>query len=225
MNKIFKFFLNYSLLGLILLLLPFLPQAQDSTINISGTWWRSGLGPPGSNLVEIEPKVLTKFGSELMDKFDPIDDPAVRCDHPGAARVILSPYPIKIEQNASNIIIQYEEWATTRTIPLDENQVTKNSQKIVMGNSLAHYQDNILIISTNQLSKGLARVKGEFLWLSDQAVILEEYSTNQDQRLVLKMTINDPIMLKKPYVIQKQWGSYEGDLLGFECIDRERPQV
>ena len=36
---------------------------------------------------------------------------------------------------------------------------------------------------------------------------------------------DDPIMLEKPYVIQKQWGGYEGDLLGFECIDRERPQV
>ena len=85
--------------------------------------------------------------------------------------------------------------------------------------------DSIWEIFRWEISKGLARVKGEFLWLSDQAVILEEYSTNQDQRLVLKMTINDPIMLEKPYVIQKQWGSYEGDLLGFECIDRERPQI
>jgi hypothetical protein len=225
MNNIIKFYLNYSLLGLILLLVPFTPQAQDSATNISGTWWRSGMGSPGANLVEIEAKVLTKLGAELMDKFDPVDDPAVSCDHPGAARVILSPYPIKIEQNTSNVIIQYEEWATTRNIPLDATQASQDSHKKAMGNSLAHYQDNILIIETSQLSKGLARVRGQFLWLSDQAVIFEEYSTNQDQRLVLKMTINDPIMLEKPYVIQKQWGSYEGDLLGFECIDRERPQA
>ncbi len=229
-NILFKFFNKYSFLALILLLVPFILYSQDSATNISGVWWRTGItGPPGSNISVIEPRVLSDFGTELMNQFDPIDDPAVRCEHPGAVRVILSPYPIKIEKNISNIIIQYEEWATTRNIPFNNNYLGfaqgEENNKSVMGKSVAFIQDGKLIIKTNHLSNGLGRIKGQFLWLSDKAEIVEEYSTNQDQMLVLRITINDPVMLEKPFIIQKHWGSYEGELLSFDCIDRERPQT
>ena len=41
--------------------------------------------------------------------------------------------------------------------------------------------------------------------------------------MTLRLTFTDPVMLAEPWVIEKRWVRYEGDLLDFECIDRERP--
>ena len=30
-------------------------------------------------------------------------------------------------------------------------------------------------------------------------------------------------MLAEPWVVEKQWDRYDGELLDFDCIDRERP--
>ncbi len=199
--------------------------AQDAVPDLSGNWWRTQdrSGNTGRVLQE-SPRVLSEHGEALMAVFDPADDPAARCEHPGAVRVILSPYPINFELHGDFVAISYEEWATTRIVQLTEQDADPDVPHTLMGRSVGRYEDGSLIIETSDLATGLNMSTG-FFWTSEEANVLEEYFLVEDNTyLTLRMTLTDPVMLTEPWVIEKRWVRYDGELLDFECIDRERPE-
>ena len=199
-------------------------MAQDGTPDLSGNWWRTQdrSGNTG-RVIQDAPRLLSEHGEALMAVFDPADDPAVRCEHPGGLRVILSPYPINFELHDDHVNISYEEWTTTRTVHLTEQEIDPDAPHSKMGHSAGRYDDGKLIIETDSLATGLNMSTG-FFWTSEEASITEEYYVVEDNTyLTLRLTFTDPVMLAEPWVIEKRWVRYEGDLLDFECIDRERP--
>ncbi len=198
--------------------------AQDAIPDLSGNWWRTEdrSGNTG-RVIQQMPRLLSEHGEALMTGFDPADDPAVRCEHPGAVRVILSPYPINFLLHENHVTITYEEWATTRTVLLTAQETDPDAPHAEMGRSVGRYEDGKLIIETDQLATGLARA-GEFFWTSEEATLVEEYFVVEDNTyLTLRMSLTDPVMLAQPWVIEKRWVRYGGDLLDFDCILRERP--
>ena len=213
---------------LLLMLVPFcggsLALGQDAVPDLSGNWWRTQdrSGNTG-RVTEQAPRQLSAHGDALMAIFDPADDPAVRCEHPGAVRVILSPYPINFELHDDHVSIAYEEWATTRTVHLTAQDLDPDATNTPMGHSVGRYEGGKLIIETNNLASGLNMSTG-FFWTSEEAHIVEEYYVVEDNTyLTLRMSVTDSVMLAEPWVIEKRWVRYDGDLLDFECIDRERP--
>jgi len=198
--------------------------AQDAIPDLSGNWWRTQDRSGGTGRVVAQtPRALSEHGEALMAGFDPVDDPAVRCEHPGAVRVILSPYPISFSAHDDYVTITYEEWTTTRTVPLTEQDTDPDAPHAAMGRSVGRYEDGKLIIETDQMSTGLARDAG-FFWTSEEATLVEEYAVVDDNAyLTLRMSLTDPVMLAEPWVIEKRWVRYDGELLDFDCILRERP--
>ena len=137
--------------------------------------------------------------------------------------MILSPYPISFEQHEDRVNITYEEWTTTRTVYLTEQAIDPDAAHTNMGRSIGRYEDGKLIIETDSLATGLNMSTG-FFWTSEEASILEEYSRGEDDNIVtMRLSFTDPVMLVEPWEIEKHWISYDGELLDFECIDRERP--
>ncbi len=198
--------------------------AQDAIPDLSGNWWRTQDRSGGTGRVVAQtPRALSEHGEALMAGFDPVDDPAVRCEHPGAVRVILSPYPISFSAHDDYVTITYEEWTTTRTVPLTEQDTDPDAPHAAMGRSVGRYENGKLIIETEQMSTGLARDAG-FFWTSEEATLVEEYAVVDDNTyLTLRMSLTDPVMLAEPWVIEKRWVRYDGELLDFDCILRERP--
>lgn len=198
--------------------------AQDAIPDLSGNWWRAQDRSGGTGRVVAQaPRALSEHGEALMAGFDPVDDPAVRCEHPGAVRVILSPYPISFSAHDDYVTITYEEWTTTRTVPLTEQDTDPDAPHAAMGRSVGRYEDGKLIIETDQMSTGLARDAG-FFWTSEEATLVEEYAVVDDNAyLTLRMSLTDPVMLAEPWVIEKRWVRYDGELLDFDCILRDRP--
>ena len=198
--------------------------AQDAVPDLSGNWWRTQdrSGNTG-RVVQQAPRQLSEHGDALMAIFDPADDPAVRCEHPGAVRVILSPYPINFELHEDYVAITYEEWATTRIVYLSAQDVELALVPTSMGYSVGRYEDGKLIVETSYLASGLNMSTG-FFWTSEETTLVEEYYVVEDNTyLTLRMSVTDPVMLAEPWVIEKRWVRYDGELLDFECIDRERP--
>jgi hypothetical protein len=198
--------------------------AQDAIPDLSGNWWRTQdrSGNTG-RVIQQAPRMLSEHGEALMASFDPADDPAVRCEHPGAVRVILSPYPINFLLHEDYVTITYEEWATTRTVYLTEQQTDPDAPHVAMGRSVGRYEDGKLIIESDELASGLARA-GEFFWTSEEATVVEEYFVVEDNTyLTLRLSLTDPVMLAEPWVIEKRWARYDGELLDFDCILRDRP--
>lgn len=198
--------------------------AQDAIPDLSGNWWRTQDRSAGTGrVVARAPRVLSEHGEALMTGFDPVDDPAVRCEHPGAVRVILSPYPISFSAHDDYVTISYEEWTTTRTVSLTAQETDPDAPHVAMGRSVGRYEDGKLIIETDQISTGLARDAG-FFWTSEEATLVEEYAVVEDNTiLTLHMSLTDPVMLAEPWVIDKRWVRYGEDLLDFDCILRDRP--
>ncbi len=198
--------------------------SQDAIPDLSGNWWRSQDRSGDTGRVIAEPRILSEHGEALMAVFDPADDPAARCRHPGAVRVILSPYPINFEVHDDYLAIAYEEWATTRIVHLTEQETDPDAPHTLMGRSLGRYEDGKLIIETTGLATGLARATG-FFWTSEETTVVEEYYVVEDNTyLTLGMTVTDPVMLAEPWVMTKRWVRYDGELLDFDCIDRDRPE-
>ena len=172
--------------------------------------------------ISAGPILLTNFGQERMANFDPVDDPAVRCEQPGLVRQILSPYPIRIEQDKEQVVIVYEEWAITRRFSLSDEGVSAATSLAPMGYPLAYTEDSKLVVETTHLSEGLNMFR-QFFWTSESASAIEYYYLNARGQLVMDLAVTDPVMLSEPWAIQKIWNPYDGQLLDFECILRERP--
>ena len=154
--------------------------AQEDVPDLSGNWWRSEDRSDNTGRVtQMVPRGLSEHGEALMAVFDPADDPAVRCEHPGAIRVILSPYPINFEQFDDHVNITYEEWTTTRIAHLTAQETDPDAPHTKMGHSVGRYEDSRLIIETDSLATGLNMSTG-FFWTSEEASIVEEYSVGED---------------------------------------------
>jgi hypothetical protein len=93
--------------------------AQNPIPELDGNWWATPAWEKNvTGVVQLAPRVLSEHGEALMAVFDPVDDPSVRCGHPGAMRVLLSPYPMSFKVNEDHVSIGYELWDETRTIQL-----------------------------------------------------------------------------------------------------------
>ena len=211
-------------------------HAQDQGIpDIAGTWYQGApipllpgeTAPPAMGMgmgmgmgVSASALQLTDEAQQRMASFDPADDPAVRCEHPGLVRVLLSPYPMQIEQYPDQVILRYEEWAQERTIPIGTEQ-SPMAEPSPMGNSIAGYEDGRLVIQTDRLSGGLAMIP-EFFWMSDRLTTTEQIYLNARGQLVTDLVVTDPANLTVPWEVRSTRNPYDGELLDFECLLRER---
>ena len=213
-------------------------RAQNEVANLTGIWWAGAPipvlpgDPPkkdkpivvgGGIGVTTFPMVLTAHGEQTMAAFDPLDDPAVRCENPGLVRAILNPYPMKIEHVDGNLSISYEEWATQRLVHMD-SEFPGNLASNNVGYSVGHYDNGTLVIRSMGMTRGLNMTR-QFLWVSEQASTIEEYSLNERGQLIFKFTLTDPVMLQEPWRVEKILNPYDQELMSFECEIWERPNA
>ncbi len=211
--------------------------AQEAPVDLSGIWWANapvpllpgespamgmGMGMGGGGMGANSRSVpLNDYGRASMIGFDPADDPAVSCVQAGLVRQITSPYPMKVEQHADTVTLQYEEWEIERTVHLNTG-MPEDFESSPMGYSVGHYEGDVLVVATTGATRGLAR-SGEFFWTSEEASTVERYSLTERGQLSLVLVLTDPVMLSEPWRFQKTWNAYDQDLLDFDCILRERP--
>jgi hypothetical protein len=198
--------------------------AQNPIPELDGNWWATPAWETNvTGVVQLAPRVLSEHGEALMAVFDPVDDPSVRCGHPGAMRVLLSPYPMSFKVYVDHVSIGYELWDETRTIHLSVQETDPDAPHKFMGVSEGRFEDDKLIIETHSLTTGLNMTNG-FLWTSEEATIHEEYFFDEESSyLTVRLSLTDSVMLAEPWVVEKQWARYDGELLDYDCVDRERP--
>jgi hypothetical protein len=217
--------------GLIVIVIAASPvsHSQEIGTDLSGTWWNEAPlpgAPPGTppdprtGVEVIAPLNLTDEGSAMMASFDPLNDPAVECEFPGLLRLILNPYPLAIELRRDAVLIHYEEWTTQRTIYLN-SEMPVISEPDPLGHSVGDLEGATLTVTTKGLSRGLGRIPA-FIWTSEQATIVEQYYLTERGQLVGEVEIEDPVMLRSPLRVRKTWNPYDGELLDFDCVLRDR---
>ncbi|HEU4617553.1 MAG TPA: hypothetical protein VFV10_05900 [Gammaproteobacteria bacterium] len=149
--------------------------------------------------------ILTPLGKRIQDANNSLNDPKLHCEPYGFVREATSPLPMRIERDGENLLIQYEEWSLTRTIYMDGRPHPDYQTPTLLGHSVGKIEDGALVVRT-------ARVNPN--WISDathaghsgELEAVERYTIRDNpRRLELELTIEDPVVLEKPYVIAKTW--------------------
>jgi len=197
-------------------------QLANGWPNMTGAWTGEATGRVGRPIDNVPPFAYNAAGAAIQAKFDPANDPQVWCEPPGLVRQAgFTPHPVRIQQFSDRILISYEEYGGVREIYLDDRDYNNGSdEKTHLGQSMARYEGQKLIIESKNLLPNLSATNGNLL--SDQTTTVETYYREDaaDGRAVLKMDLvaTDPVYLTEPW--RFSWGKYaekDYEFIEVEC--------
>ena len=172
-------------------------QNQINPIDISGTWIvdTGGIRRWSAN--------LTEFAQNWKNDFDvTMDLPAQRCQPSG---LFLSwgfrgnePEIFQNDEKITMII-----GSTVRRIYLNGIKPPEYTEWFPMGFSSGHWESNKLIIKTSHLKPTVREWMGDPI--SENAEAIEEYSIDDEGRLVGILTLHDPTNYKEPMIKRARW--------------------
>ncbi len=199
--------------------------------NFSGTTMQEGKLVPGDGGGPDRndpPMPYNEAGEAALAASDIANDPQVFCDPPGVVRQAgYTPYGFKLQQYPDHITIEYEEYGSRRAIFFDD-KLPKPGARSHLGDSVARYEGDTLVIETVNLLANLSGHRGKPI--SEDARVTEVYSRIDNPELgsavMTETTVTDPKFLTEPWTIKryKLYGSnYE--FIENECAPplRERP--
>ena len=122
--------------------------------------------------------------------------------------------------NSGNRIVQGPGWLAfsnemiheTRVIPTDGRKNVGSGNKSWMGNSVGHWEGDVLVVETRNL-KPESMVQNAVL--SDEGVIIERFTLSDPHTLDYRMTVNDPKNWVAPWTMrmpiprEDDYGFYE----------------
>jgi hypothetical protein len=188
--------------------------------NLSGAWTGEATGRVGRPILHVPPLPFNETGAALQEKFDPANDPQVHCEPPGLVRQAgFTPHPVRIEQYDDHLVISYEEYAGRRTIYFDDRDLG-GTEKTHLGQSIARYEGQKLIIESTNLLPNLVATNGNLL--TDQTTTVETYyrKDKPDGRaiLALDMVATDPGHLTAPWTISwEKFAERDYEFIEVEC--------
>lgn len=149
---------------------------------------------------------LTPEGQALQNRNTPANDPTILCAPYGLVREAMNALPIRIHEEGENIVIDYEEWNEMRTIYMDGRGHPADLEPTPLGHSIGRYEGDALVVETVAISPDIYYSFQSGGGYSDQTSVVERYTIASDpKRLLLEMTVTDPVMLREPQRFIKTW--------------------
>lgn len=182
----------------------------DGKPNLTGAWTNHGMSDGRPRRPQLS---FSEAGAALQAQFDLANDPQVFCDPPGLVRqVATTPHPIRITQFDDRIEFEYEEYGGARTVYFDDR--AHLGVRTHLGDSIARYEGDTLVIKTTNLLANQASPEGDVL--SDQTTTREIYTRADDEAhgsiVNLDMYMTDPVNLSEVLVMSRRKmsaGDYE----------------
>ncbi len=133
------------------------PAQKDGSETIFDTWFRKSF--PGAGTDPDPAEFFTITGAAADAANDPlISNPAYRCSAISPIRAWSHPgLPTQILDEGDRIIIRHEFMDAERVIYLDIDEHPTDVARTEMGNSIGHYEDDVLVIHTSMFSEGMVR--------------------------------------------------------------------
>lgn len=196
--------------------------------NFTGAWVENratSARPPWANDPQLP---FNQLGAAVQASWDVTNDPQIFCEPAGLVRKSsFTPHPLAIQQFPDRIVFTYEEYSDERTVFLDrENE--PSGQASAMGNSVARYEDDKLIIETTNLSASSTSLLGNYY--SDQARVTETYYRDDNpqygSQITTVTTVEDGKYLTEPWTISRtKLYSEDYQLTETECHRPLRTQM
>lgn len=166
-------------------------------------------------------------GQTALAAWDLTQDPQVFCEPPGLVRQGgYTTYGQIVRQFDDRIEIEYEEYGGKRTVYFD-NQLPSTGELSHLGDSVARYEGDALIIETINLLANASGHRGKPL--SDEIRVTEVFTRADDplygSQLKVEMTVYDPKFLTESWTISRIKTFKEGyDFIENECVPPIRSQ-
>jgi len=217
------------------------PRAADGKPDLTGVWqggsdrrgsWdeaNTGLGLGGTGLDPSAPVVLSSndrpadregapyqpwAAQKVLEAYKRrgIDDPTAQCLPSGIPRIVmLGLFPQQIIQTPKQIVMLYEYMNVFRVIPLN----AKHPDDLIpayMGNSAGHWEGDTLVVDVTGFNDK-TWLSGTGTFHSDQLHITERFTRVNKDRINYDVTMEDPKVLTKPWVLHSSLMLREGTRL------------
>jgi hypothetical protein len=179
----------------------------------------SGVSPPGG------PAPYQDWAAALVKQRmadNSKDNPDAHCLPMGIMQLTAHPYPKKIIQTPSEVVMIYEGSGTTvREIFLDR-QLPKpeDVEPWWDGYSVGHWDGDTLVVETTGFIDGWLDVRGSPI--TNAGKVIERYRRPSFGRLEIGITIDDPKAYTKPFdATVNNHLSADTQLIEFVCLDKD----
>jgi len=182
------------------------PQAPDGHPDLSGIWqttsgkWLVNIAADGV-VVPFRPQAKALF-DERQANFGK-DRPSGRCVSHGVTDFDALATPTKFIQTPTVTVILFESYNHYRQIMTDGRPLPKDPEPAWLGYSIGRWEGNTFVVETNGLS--------EKTWLddgghphSDGLRVTEKFTRPDFGRMDIEITIDDPAMYTKPWIVKMQ---------------------
>jgi hypothetical protein len=182
----------------------------DHPFDISGPWHNGYKFRLTVDDLEPKPTPFSDAGRRVFDATESWHDDVLRCMPLGLPRTFGSPYAMEIVDAGTHYLIVFEQNHTPRWIWMNGRTLPQDLPPNSMGFSVGHWEDDVLVIETTNLTAGT--LDGSLLPMSGEDTRIVEHWAFSKDRLTMDRTmrIYDPYYTK-PLVRQR--GSARRDSL------------
>jgi hypothetical protein len=194
------------------------PRMPDGHPDLSGVWF-SGVVPdvghihyyaPASRtfdqkLTPQEKPAFRRWVAEKVKRMGPSLvplTPDLSCLPRGALSYTLQEeeYPMQLVQNPQALVELTESDTTYRFMPTDGRMHDEDAGPEFNGDSIGHWEGDTLVVDVTSIDPRVWLAGAPAWFPSDEAHYVERYSRPDLNTLIYQVTIDDPKVLKKPWV-------------------------
>jgi hypothetical protein len=189
----------------------------------AGGGGRASMGNIGGGLPEGAP--YQPWAADLVKKRmadNSKDNPDAHCLPLGIAQMNAHPFPRKIIQTPTEVILIYEGSGTTvREVFMDGRTLPTDPEPWYHGYSVGHWEGDTLVVETTGLmDDGWLDVRGSPI--TNAGKITERFRRVKYGYIELEETIDDPKVYTKPFTAKLYWRlNPDTQLSEFVCIDKD----
>ena len=197
------------------------PRTASGTLDLSGIW-QTDIKFNANLAADLKPDQvpMLPWGQALFAERqgnNGKDDPEGFCLPPGVPRVNGVPFPQKIIQTPTAIVILYETRTTFRQIFLDGHTLAKDPQPTWMGYSQGRWDGDTLIVDTTGFNERSWRDDAGHPH-SDRMKVTERIRRPTFGQLLVDITIDDSRAYSKPWTVTQEFRLIaDGELIEYVC--------
>ena len=216
------------------------PRTADGHPDLNGVWFPNSAGRQIQAAYPIDRAARQQYDPKVTPEEKPVFVPGGEekfkkavpygeCVIPSTPRTLLQEnsltWPMQLIQTPGRLVILIEYPMDFRVIHTDGRAHEKDPDPTFNGNSVARWEGDTLVIDTIALDTR-ANFGGWFH--SEQEHVIERFSRPSKNYLIHQVTVEDPIVLAKPWnSAPRKWSLSvvaDDDLEEFFCTRNEEPE-
>jgi hypothetical protein len=220
---------------------PAVPRSADGKPNLSAPAPRLANGKPDlSGIWEPDNKYVRDLAADLKPgdvPFQPwakalfdqrkdgshsYEDNAAHCLPPGTPRINAAPFPWKLVQTPTFIVLVYENFNLWRQIFLDGRELADDATPSWFGYSTGKWEGDTLVVDTKGFN-GKAWLDQGGKPATEALHVIERFRRKDFGHMEIQITIDDPKAYTKPWTVTEPLNLLtDTELMEFVCNENNR---